>query len=77
MSELSETGCAAAEELDCPVWARRCGWVMTGMGVGAGAGAVIEGVVSGDPTPYMGIGMLIGALIGWCGYRLGDNRQDC
>ena len=75
MSELSETGCAAAEELDCPVWARRCGWVMTGMGVGAGA--AIEGVVSGDPTPYMGIGMLIGALIGWCGYRLGDNRQNC
>ena len=77
MSELSETGCAAAEELDCPVWARRCGWVMTGMGVGAGAGAVIEGVVSGYPTPYMGIGMLIGALIGWCGYRLGDSRQNC
>ena len=76
MSELSETGRAAAKELDCPVWARLCGWVMTGMGVGAGVGAVVGGVVSGDPTAGSGIGMLIGATIGWCGYRLGDNRQS-
>ena len=76
MSELSETGRAAAKERDCPAWGRVCGWVMTGMGVGAGVGGVIE-AVSGDPTPYMGIGMLVGASIGWCGYRLGDIRPNC
>ena len=77
MSELTETGCAAAEELGCPVWARSYGWVMTGMGVGAGMGAVIGGVLSGDPTAGSGGGMLIGAVIGWCVHRLGDSRQSC
>ena len=77
MSDHPHTDRAAAEELDCPVWARGYGWVTTGMGLGAGAGAVIGGVALGDPTPYTGIGMLIGAVIGWCGYRLGDSRQSC
>ena len=77
MSELSETGRAAAKELDCPVWARPYGWVMTGMGVGAGVGAVIVGVIWGDPTAGSGIGMIIGATIGWCGYRLEDSRRSC
>ena len=76
MSEPSEAGRPTAEERANPEWAPLCGWVMTGMGVGAGVGAVIE-AVSGDPTPYMGIGMLIGAVIGWCGSRLTDNRQSC
>ena len=77
MSEISVTGCAAAEEFDCPIWARPYGWVMTGMGVGAGMGAVIGGVLSGDPTAGSGDGMLIGTTIGWCFYRLGDSRQNC
>ena len=69
MSELSEAGRATAAAPDCPKWAPFCGWVMTGMGIGAGAGGAME-AVSGHPTPYMGIGMLVGAAIGWCGYKL-------
>ena len=69
MSDLSEAGRADTGERDCPQWAPFCGWVMTGMGIGAGAGGVME-AVSGHTTPWMGIGMLAGAAIGWCGYRL-------
>ena len=69
MSQPFETGRAAATERDCPRWAPLCGWVMTSMGIGAGAGGVME-AVSGHATPYMGIGMLMGGVIGWFGYKL-------